>query len=119
MPGEMKNESRLVARVSDEWDDPTAVTIESTDADQKSNDHEQQDTIDLQITICVLITSALFLACNLPNFVSFIMRYIYHSHFSPLGLVVVYLSLFPLLFAHTISYFVFKHLAERLFRAPR
>ena len=115
MLGAIENEPEPFARVLDEWDDPSAVTIESTDADPKPNEHEQQDTIDLQITICVLINSALFLACNLPHFVTFIMRYIYHSHFSSFGLVIVYISVFPLLLAHAMSYFVFKHLADRLF----
>jgi len=93
------------------------VTIEQNNFDNNNTsfEQEQQDNIDLQLTVSVLITSAIFLACNLPNFIIFIMRFVYNSHFSTLGYVFVYIALFPLLIAHTISYFIFNHLAARIF----
>jgi hypothetical protein len=91
------------------------VTIEQTNSDHRFSEYEEQDNIDLQITVCVLITSAIFLLCNLPNFMIFVMRFIHQRRFSTIGYIAVYLSLFPLLIAHTISYFVFNHLAARLF----
>ncbi len=97
----------------DDWDDPTAITIEQNHFDERSF---EQDNIDLQITVCVLITAAVFLGCNLPNFIIYIMRYVYDSTFSTIGYIFVYISLFPLLIAHTISYFIYNHLAARIFR---
>jgi len=91
------------------------VTIEQNNSKIIPGEQEQQDNIDLQITVCVLITSAIFLACNLPNFIIFITKFVYSSHYPSIGYVFVYLSLFPLFIAHTISFFVFKHLAERIF----
>jgi hypothetical protein len=90
------------------------VTIEQNNSN-KSWEQEEQDNIDLQITVCVLITSAIFLACNLPNFFIYIMRYVYNSRLSTIVYIFVYISIFPLLIAHTISYFVFNHLAARIF----
>lgn len=98
----------------DEWEDSSAVTIEQNNPDQ-SWEQNQQDNIDLQITICVLITSAIFLTCNLPNFIIFIVRFVYETKFTTIGYIFVYMSLFPLLIAHTISYFVFNHLSARIF----
>ena len=100
----------------DDWEEPSAVTFEQNNIDtNRFQEQEQQDNIDLQLTVSVLITSAIFLACNLPNFIMFVMRFIYNSTFSTAGYVLIYISLFPLLIAHTISYFVFNHLAARLF----
>ncbi len=99
----------------DDWEDSATVVIEQNPLDNKYSEQEQQDNIDLQLTVCVLITSAIFLGCNLPNFIMFIMRFVYHSGFNTIGYIFVYISLFPLLIAHTISYFVFNHLAARLF----
>jgi hypothetical protein len=99
----------------DDWEDSASVVIEQNPLDNKYSEQEQQDNIDLQLTVCVLITSAIFLGCNLPNFIMFIMRFVYHSGFNTIGYIFVYISLFPLLIAHTISYFVFNHLAARLF----
>jgi hypothetical protein len=96
----------------DDWEDSTAVTIEQNNIDNRL---AEQDNVDLQITVCVLITSAIFLVCNVPNFIVFITRFVYSSAFTSIGLVMVYIALFPLFIAHTISYFVFNHLAARLF----
>jgi hypothetical protein len=99
----------------DDWEDSTAVVIEQNPVDNKYSEQEQQDNIDLQLTVSVLITSAIFLGCNLPNFIIFIMRFVFHSGYNTLSYILVYISLFPLLIAHTISYFVFNHLAARIF----
>lgn len=76
---------------------------------------EQQDDIDLQITICVLILSGIFLICNIPNFTIFSLRFVSRLSFTRISFIFVYLSLLPLLIAHTITYFIFNHLAARLF----
>jgi hypothetical protein len=100
----------------DDWEDSTAITIEQNNINMnRSSEQEQQDNIDLQLTVCVLITSAIFLSCNLPNFIMFVMRFIYRSQYLSSSYVLIYISLVPLLVAHTISYFVFNHLARRLF----
>lgn len=99
----------------DDWEDPTVVTIEPLANKEKAQEQEQQDDVDIQLTVCVLITATIFLSCNLPNFIIFVMRFVYNSVFSSVGYMFVYISLFPLLIAHTISYFIFNHLAARLF----
>ena len=105
----------MFASVLDDWEDPTVVTIEPLENKAKAQEQEQQDNVDIQLTVCVMITAVIFLACNLPNFIIFVMRFVHHSVFSSIGYMFVYISLFPLLFAHTISYFIFNHLAARLF----
>ncbi|CAF4302918.1 unnamed protein product, partial [Rotaria magnacalcarata] len=100
---------------TDDIEDATVVTIEANPLANESSENEQQDNIDLQITVCVLIVSATFLGCNLPNFCIFIWRYIYNSNFSTLGYIFVYISIIPLIVAHTVNYFIFNHLAARLF----
>ena len=92
------------------------VVIETTTPANNSTDQEQQDNADLQITVSVLITSVLFLLCNLPNFIVFIVRVIFDSGYNTLGNLAVYLSLFPLVIAHTINYFIFNHLPAYLLR---
>ncbi|CAF1365216.1 unnamed protein product [Adineta steineri] len=99
----------------DDFEDSTEITIEPNKFDNRPSQYEEQDNIDLQISVCVLITSAIFLSCNLPNFILYVMRAVFHSTFSSIGYVFIYISFLPLLIVHTVSYFVFKHLAARIF----
>ncbi|CAM4897720.1 unnamed protein product [Rotaria socialis] len=101
---------------TDDIEDAAVVTIEANPFANESSEQEQQDNIDLQITVCVLIVSAIFLGCNLPNFFIFIWRYIYNSSFSTIGYIFVYMSIIPLIVAYTVNYFIFNHLAAYLFR---
>ncbi|CAF0912793.1 unnamed protein product [Rotaria sordida] len=100
---------------TDDIESSIELTIEQENSNNESFEKEQQDNIDLQITVCVIIVSASFLACNLPNFIIFIVKFIYESTFSTIGHIFVYISIFPLFIAHTISYFIYNHLAARLF----
>ncbi|CAF3095014.1 unnamed protein product [Rotaria sp. Silwood2] len=99
----------------DDIEASVAVAFEQNNSNNESNEKEQQDNVDLQITVCVLILSSIFLVCNLPNFIIFILRFVHQSQFSIIGYIFFYISIFPLLVAHTITYFIFNHLAARLF----
>lgn len=100
----------------DDFEDATAVTIELTNAEQRPMDEEKQDDAELQITVGVLITSAIFLTCNLPNFMIYVVRSVFNATLSSVGFFFIYFSLFPLLTAYTVSYFVFNHLLALCFR---
>ncbi|CAF1434147.1 unnamed protein product [Adineta ricciae] len=102
---------------SDDWEDSTSIIIESNHVDtNRPAEQEQQDNAELQLTVGVLITSAIFLLCNLPNFIIFVMRFVLHSSFTAIGSTFIHIALFPLLIAHTVSYFIFNHLLARCFR---
>ena len=102
--------------VLDDWEDPAVVIIEtSTPEKQNTIDQEQQDNIDLQISVSVLFTAGIFILCNLPNFIIFIIRVVLNSGYSSIGNVAVFVALFPLVIAHTINYFIFNHLTAYLF----
>ncbi|CAF3546326.1 unnamed protein product [Rotaria sp. Silwood1] len=108
------NDQVQLIHSADDIDASIAITIEQKNFNE-SFEKEQQDNVDLQITVCVIILSAIFLACNLPNFIIFILRFVYQTNISPIGYIFVYISIFPLLIAHTIPYFIFNHLAAHLF----
>ena len=91
------------------------VTIEQSYPDSESLERQQQDDVDLQLTVCVIITSAVFVGCNLPNFIIFILRFVYRTGLRTIGLLFIYISVFAIFIAHTITYFIFNHLAACLF----
>ncbi|UJR26599.1 hypothetical protein I4U23_007919 [Adineta vaga] len=103
-------------RSAEDCEESIAITIQTNNIDHESMEQVQQDNIDLQVSVGILITSAIFLLCNLPNFIIFVMRFVFHSTFATIGYIFIYVALFPLLIAHTISYFVFNHLLARIFR---
>ena len=73
----------------------------------------------MQIASTTVVASMLFLVCNLPNFIVFVMRFIYRTRFGMLGYASVYIAYFPLLIAHAFSYFLFNHFAARFFPVDR
>jgi len=108
----------FVLSFEDDWEtqDSTVVTIEPNPVDiNRLIELERQDNADLKITVCVLITSGIFLLCNIPNFIIFISRFLLNVRFSTFGYIIIYVSLYLLFVSHTISYFIFNHLTARIF----